>query len=273
MAARVMSRAVVRGLAACAAMLAAAPALAAPKAPAEIDPAAMLLALRPSILAAEAQSPVEAAQPEQAAPAEVAQPKAVTRVEPYRLTADATGRHNEVECLAAAVHYEAANQGQDGMAAVAQVVLNRLMDPRYPKSVCGVVFQGSTRRTGCQFTFTCDGSLSRKPSLIAWKHAEEVAEQALDGYVMADVGSATHYHTVWVHPYWSPSLVKVATIGAHIFYRAPGSKAPGALGQNIVRVSAAKPVKSGAPAASQAAFTLWGLSPNAPAPERATTAW
>lgn len=273
MATKVTARVVVTGLAACAALLAAAPASAAAKAAKtqEIDPAAMLLALRPSILAAEAQAPVEAAQP--AAPAEVVQPKIETRVEPYRLTADATGRHNEVECLAAAVHYEAANQGQNGMAAVAQVVLNRLMDPRYPKTVCGVVFQGSTRHTGCQFTFTCDGSLQRKPSLVAWKRAEDVAEQALDGYVMADVGGATHYHTVWVHPYWGPSLVKVTTIGAHIFYRAPGSHAPGALRQNIVRVSAAKAEKSRPPAASQAAFTLWGLSPNAPPPDRSTTAW
>jgi hypothetical protein len=137
-----------------------------------------------------------------------------------------------------------------------------------------VVFQGSTRRTGCQFTFTCDGALERHvPSPAAWKRAEEVAEQALDGYVMQGVGGATHYHTVWVHPYWSPSLVKVTTIGAHIFYRAPGAKAPGALPANLVRVSAAKPGKAKSPAASQAAFTLWGLSPYAPAPERTTTAW
>jgi spore germination cell wall hydrolase CwlJ-like protein len=262
------------GLAGCAALFAAAPGWAAPMA-AEIDPAAMLLALRPSILAAEAQEPPSTPQAQTASgPAEAAQARpASMRIEPYRLTADATGRRNEVECLAAAVHYEAANQGHDGMAAVAQVVLNRLMDLRYPKTVCGVVFQGSTRRTGCQFTFTCDGSLSRRPSMAAWKRAEEVAEQALDGYVMADVGDATHYHTVWVHPYWSPSLVKVATIGAHIFYRAPGARAPGALAQNIVRVSAAKPVKSRRPAARQAAFTLWGLSPVASAPDRPTTAW
>jgi spore germination cell wall hydrolase CwlJ-like protein len=262
----------VTGLAACAAALATAPAFAASRTP-QIDPAAMLLALRPSIQAAEAQA--QPAPVEPAAAAQVRPPRTETRVEPYRLTADATGRRNEVECLAAAVHYEAANQGHDGMAAVAQVVLNRLMDPRYPKTVCGVVFQGSTRHTGCQFTFTCDGAMERHvPSLVAWKRAEEVAEQALDGYVMADVGGATHYHTVWVHPYWSPSLVKVATLGAHIFYRALGSHAPGALpARNIVRVSAAKPARPGAPAASPAAFTLWGLSPNAPVPERATTAW
>jgi hypothetical protein len=109
--------------------------------------------------------------------------------------------------------------------------------------------------------------------MAAWRRAEEVAEQALDGYVMAEVGNATHYHTLWVHPYWSPSLVKVATIGAHVFYRAPGAGAPGALPASIVRVSAAKPKQDRAPAASQAAFTLWGLPPAPRPPERPTTAW
>jgi len=106
---------------------------------------------------------------------------------------------------------------------VAQVVLNRLRNPLFPKTVCGVVFEGSKLATGCQFSFTCDGSLARKPSLAAWNSARYVAARALNGYVMKQVGDATHYHTMWVVPYWQPSVVKLTQIGAHIFYRWPGT--------------------------------------------------
>ena len=128
-------------------------------------------------------------------------------------------RARAVTCLAMAVYYEAANQGPDGEAAVAQVVLNRVRNPLFPKTVCGVVFQGSTQSTGCQFTFTCDGSLARRPSVDGWARARAVAERALGGFVQKDVGEATHYHTIWVVPYWQPTVLKVAQIGAHVFYR------------------------------------------------------
>jgi hypothetical protein len=96
--------------------------------------------------------------------------------------------------------------------------------PAFPKTVCGVVFQGSVRTGGgCQFTFTCDGSLARKPDEEAWARARKVAEAALNGYVMKKVGEATHYHAAYVAPYWSPTLVKVAVVGQHIFYRWTGS--------------------------------------------------
>jgi len=127
-----------------------------------------------------------------------------------------------LDCLTAAVYYEAAYESLDGQRAVAQVVLNRLRHPAYPKTVCGVVFQGSERTTGCQFTFACDGSLKRPPSEAAWSRARKVAAAALDGYVMKKIGNATHYHAVYVAPYWSPNLVKVAAIGAHVFYRWTG---------------------------------------------------
>jgi spore germination cell wall hydrolase CwlJ-like protein len=126
-------------------------------------------------------------------------------------------------CLAMAVYYEAANQGADGEAAVAQVVLNRMRNPAFPKTVCGVVFQGSNLPTGCQFTFTCDGSLARTPSVAGWRDALYVARRALSGYVMRDVGEATHYHTIWVVPYWQTTVLKVAQLGAHVFYRWSGS--------------------------------------------------
>jgi spore germination cell wall hydrolase CwlJ-like protein len=127
-----------------------------------------------------------------------------------------------VDCLTAAVYYEAASEPLEGQQAVAQVILNRMRHPAFPKSVCGVVFQGSNRTTGCQFTFTCDGSLFRKPSLSGWARARQVAAAALNGYVMPSIGNATHYHADYVAPYWSTSLIKVAKVGAHIFYRWTG---------------------------------------------------
>jgi spore germination cell wall hydrolase CwlJ-like protein len=127
-----------------------------------------------------------------------------------------------IDCLTAAVYYEAAIEPTEGQRAVAQVVLNRLRHPAFPKTVCGVVFQGSDRATGCQFTFTCDGSLSRVPSTAGWARARKVAEEALTGKVYKAVGYATHYHTNWVVPYWSANLTKVADVGTHIFYRWEG---------------------------------------------------
>lgn len=127
-----------------------------------------------------------------------------------------------VDCLTAAVYYEAASETPMGQRAVAQVVLNRVLHPAYPNSVCGVVFQGSSRQTGCQFSFTCDGSLARRPATFAWARARQVAAMSLSGYVEPSVGHATHYHTKWVVPYWSSSLSKMGTIGAHIFYRWKG---------------------------------------------------
>jgi Cell Wall Hydrolase len=123
-----------------------------------------------------------------------------------------------VECLSQAVYYEAASEAPEGQRAVAQVVLNRVRDPRYPSSVCGVVYQGSERRTGCQFTFTCDGALARKPDPFLFARARMVAIGALFGQVEPLVGLATHYHTKQVVPYWRTDLVKLRTVGAHIFY-------------------------------------------------------
>ncbi|MDB5721379.1 MAG: cell wall hydrolase [Alphaproteobacteria bacterium] len=131
-------------------------------------------------------------------------------------------RARALDCLTAAVYYEAAIETDAGQRAVAQVVLNRVRHPAFPKSVCGVVFQGSERATGCQFTFTCDGALRRTPSAQAWSRARMVAEEALAGKVFAPVGWATHYHTNWVVPYWSSTLVKSALVGTQIFYRWEG---------------------------------------------------
>lgn len=131
-------------------------------------------------------------------------------------------RRSAIDCLTAAVYYEAAQESETGKRSVAQVVLNRARHPAFPNSICGVIYQGSERRTGCQFTFTCDGSLARKPSRAGWESARRVALAALSGHVEAGVGMATHYHADYVVPYWAASLAKIAKVDRHIFYRWSG---------------------------------------------------
>lgn len=143
-------------------------------------------------------------------------------MKPFVLKAGGEDRRRALQCLAEAVYYEAAREPGLGQEAVAQVVLNRVRHPAYPKSVCGVVYQGSARATGCQFTFTCDGSLRWAPEPALWRQAQRVAERALNGHVARHVGSATHYHADYVAPYWAPTLVKMTQVGAHIFYRWTG---------------------------------------------------
>lgn len=134
----------------------------------------------------------------------------------------ATDYQRSLQCLTMAIYYEAGNEPDDGERAVAQVILNRVRHPAYPRTVCGVVFDGAQRRTGCQFTFACDGALARVPSQTGWRRANRIAVAALAGDVFAPVGWATHYHANYVVPYWASSLDKVAAIGAHIFYRSKG---------------------------------------------------
>jgi spore germination cell wall hydrolase CwlJ-like protein len=134
----------------------------------------------------------------------------------------AEARARALECLTSAIYYEAAQEPTDGQRAVAQVILNRVRHPAFPNSVCGVVYEGSTRSTGCQFTFTCDGSMAYAPIPALWNRSRKVAEAALNGHVHAPVGYATHYHANYVVPYWASSLVKTDVEGAHIFYRWAG---------------------------------------------------
>ena len=142
---------------------------------------------------------------------------------PFKFKGDQAARDRALECLTSAVYYEAGQESADGQRAVAQVVLNRVRHGAFPSSVCGVVYQGSTRATGCQFTFTCDGSLYRAADVSGWRRAYAVAQAALSGSVYAPVGWATHYHANYVVPYWAPTLAKNAVVGAHIFYRWAGN--------------------------------------------------
>jgi len=137
-------------------------------------------------------------------------------------SAGGAARARALECLTSAVYYEAGQEPTDGQRAVAQVILNRARHPAFPSSVCGVIYQGSTRQTGCQFTFTCDGSMARTPMAASWDRSRKVAAAALAGSVYPSVGNATHYHADYVVPYWASSLAKTAVIGAHLFYRWSG---------------------------------------------------
>lgn len=135
---------------------------------------------------------------------------------------DDLARARAADCLTAAMLYEAGHDPA-GQRAVAQVVINRARHPAFPKSICGVVFQGAERQSGCQFTFTCDGAMARRYSADAWAAARLLASAALSGNVYAPVGHATHYHTDWVVPYWSERLDKITAVGTHLFFRWPGS--------------------------------------------------
>ena len=159
-----------------------------------------------------------------AIPAAIASP--VTPIPAARLAFEGhteLDRLRSLDCLAQAIYYEAGRESEDGQRAVAQVVLNRVRHPAWPNSVCGVVYQGPMRAGGgCQFTFTCDGSLMARPTGDAWVRARTLAAEALAGYVHAPVAQATHYHAYYVSPAWAPRLRPAAVIGAHLFYSLPG---------------------------------------------------
>ena len=140
---------------------------------------------------------------------------------PFKFSGSTADFNNARDCLALAAMAEAGSSDQ-GQRAVIQVILNRVRHPAFAGSVCGVVFEGSQRSTGCQFTFTCDGSLARRYGAAGWAASRGRAEQALRGFVYPGVGTATHYHTDWVFPSWSPKLEKIAQVETHLFFRWPG---------------------------------------------------
>ena len=127
----------------------------------------------------------------------------------------------ERRCLAQAIYYEARSEPRIGQLAVADVVLNRVASRLYPGTICGVVYQGSERVTGCQFSFTCDGSMSARLNKRKWNESEELAGAILAGLRAPVSRDATHYHANYVTPHWASSLTPTATIGTHKFYKFP----------------------------------------------------
>ncbi|QDZ09459.1 cell wall hydrolase [Devosia ginsengisoli] len=126
----------------------------------------------------------------------------------------------ELWCLATAIYFEARGETYRGQVAVAQVVLNRVKDYRYPDTICGVVFQNQSRRNSCQFSFACDGIPETVNDRKSWAQAEDIAKRFTDGQLyLTEVGDATHYHASYVRPAWAPRMTKVTQIGLHIFYK------------------------------------------------------
>ena len=194
--------------------------------PAETAKAAKQQALARLIAETETDAALPAAEGDDAVARNALLPVSTLPVEaarPFRLpTISLAQASNAERCLTQAIYYEAATESDTGKAAVAQVILNRMRHPAYPDTVCGVIYQGSTR-PGCQFSFACDGSMRRPPVPALWRRSGEIARAALAGRVEASVGMATHYQANYVLPRWAPKLTKIDQIGAHIFYRWPGS--------------------------------------------------
>ncbi len=129
----------------------------------------------------------------------------------------------EQQCLASGIYFEARGESVKGQAAVAQVILNRVRNPAYPKTICGVVYQNEDWRNRCQFSFACDSIKDRVNSQYHWRVARDVAMAVTAGRIwLPQVGSATHYHAVYVRPNWARTMEKVGRIGMHVFYRTYG---------------------------------------------------
>jgi len=154
----------------------------------------------------------------------------------------------DVGCLSAAVYYEARGESAAGQAAVAQVVLNRLARPSFPKSVCGVVYQ-RLAAGGCQFSFVCDGAMRRPLEPAAWERARLVAERALAGERASVVSEATSFHAVRLGDVWGPRMVQVAQIGGHDFYSP-------AAGAGLRRRATASQIPGGAAKAAPIRYTF-----------------
>ena len=132
----------------------------------------------------------------------------------------AVGSKKEQRCLAEAIYFEARGESEDGQVAVAQVVLNRVKNPAYPNSICGVVYQNKHKRNRCQFSFACDGIKDRIASPAAWKTAQRLAKDVSDGKRFSKmVDASTHYHATYVNPRWAKAMAKRGQVGLHIFYK------------------------------------------------------
>ena len=136
-----------------------------------------------------------------------------------RISVPEGGANQQIRCLAQAVYFEARSEPIEGQLAVAQVVLNRVEDQRYPSSICAVVFQNEHRLNRCQFSFACDGLSDTPFERRAWDIAQRIALVAMSGQWHDVSGAATHYHADYVDPYWNAKMQRTAEYGRHAFYR------------------------------------------------------
>lgn len=152
-------------------------------------------------------------------PAKVEQSFKLKRSEKQKVIAQRRLRLAEENCLARAIYFEARSETELGQLAVAKVILNRVKDPDFPKSICGVVYQGSGRRNSCQFSFACDGLPDDVRNAAAWSRSKRIAQMAIQGdQKVRVIGSATNYHADYVRPKWAKSMKRLIKIGHHVFY-------------------------------------------------------
>jgi spore germination cell wall hydrolase CwlJ-like protein len=152
-------------------------------------------------------------------PAKIEKTFVLKQSEKKKVIAQRRVRLAEENCLARAVYFEARSETAMGQLAVAKVILNRVKDPNYPNTICGVVYQGSGRRNSCQFSFACDGMPDDVRQPGAWAQSKQIAQRAIAGTDNLKVMStATNYHADYVRPRWSHNMKKLVKIGRHIFY-------------------------------------------------------
>lgn len=154
----------------------------------------------------------------------VAPPSVAARLfdEAWLQTLPAASGSDEWRCLATALYFEARGESIEGQFAVAEVILNRVDSPRYPDSICNVVYQGARTGGGCQFSFACDGRPERISEDRAYDRVAKIARLMKDGAPRLLTQGATHFHTRAVNPRWARQFPRTAEIGAHLFYRQPG---------------------------------------------------
>jgi spore germination cell wall hydrolase CwlJ-like protein len=124
-------------------------------------------------------------------------------------------------CLAEAIYYEARGEGTEGQMAIAEVVFHRLHRPGYPRSICGVVYQGVGEGVSCQFSFVCNGEMLRRKTPTDWYRAKRLAARIISGITQLgdSTDGATSFHAADVEPGWADSLERTVQIGNHIFYK------------------------------------------------------
>jgi hypothetical protein len=152
-------------------------------------------------------------------PAKIEKSFKLKRSEKQAVVAQRRMRLAEENCMARAIYFEARSESELGQLAVARVILNRTKDPAYPKTICGVVYQGSNRRNSCQFSFACDGLPDDVKQPIAWANSKRIAQKAMAGdKTMKIMSTATNYHADYVRPKWAGNMKRLVKIGRHIFY-------------------------------------------------------
>jgi spore germination cell wall hydrolase CwlJ-like protein len=181
----------------------------------KIEPAAINLKDEPAKTKSEGKVLVAVAKPD-----DVEKSFKLKKADKQKVIAQRRVRLAEENCLARAVYFEARSESERGQMAVAKVILNRVKSPKYPNTICGVVYQGTHRRNSCQFSFACDGLPDDVKQPGAWINAKRIAQKAIAGdpKTAAMLGGALHYHADYVKPKWAKHMRKAIKIGTHIFY-------------------------------------------------------